>query len=351
MTKIQWTEKTLNPIIGCSKISAGCKNCYAEKMAARLQAMGVHGYEKAVDGQKKWTGKLSFNPDVLLQPQKRKKPTMYFVGSMTDVFHEKVEMEWLVAIWEMMASTPQHTYQILTKRAERMNRAVKSLSNRFGVLSNVWLGVSVENQSTANERIPLLLDTPAAIRFISAEPLLGSVNLEMWMPDVDNDLMLDFEDDYGKDIDTIVEICNKEHVFCTRKIAFLTWRAYCESMAAGWMSLRGDLAQRVKTRQFIDWVIVGGESGAHARPMHPLWVENILKDCAEAETPFFFKQWGEWLPNDQRWECHSDTADYNRPSKLVRKNSLDKYPICMVRVGKKAAGNKLFDKIWKELPI
>ena len=213
-SKIEWTEQTWNPTVGCTKISPGCKHCYAELMAQRLQAMGTHGYENGFN--------LTLLPSRLQEPLRRKKKTVYFVNSMSDVFHEDVPFEYIDQIFESIAKTPQHTYQILTKRADRM---AQYFINR-PVPDNAWLGVSVEDRQYGVPRIALLRQVSAKIRFLSVEPLLENLG----------DL---------------------------------------------------DLTE-------IHWVIVGGESGAKARPMQKEWVEDIRIQCEEADVAFFFKQWGGW---------------------------------------------------------
>lgn len=277
-SNIEWTESTWNPIVGCSIVSPGCTNCYAMKMAARTEAMGISRYDgttSTVNGYAVWTGKLARAPEAtLLQPLKRKKPTTYFVNSMGDLFHEDVPDEWIDQVFAVMALCRQHTFQVLTKRAARMldylvsrngmgNAAIckaingipASLGNRRGALEmplrNVWLGVSTERQHEADERIPLLLNTPAAVRFISAEPLLGPIHLSS---------------------------INHRGV------------------------VGGHGAIHDHGLGKLDWVIAGGESGPRARPIHPDWARSLRDQCAEAEVPFFFKQWGNWKPLDQMQE-------------------------------------------------
>lgn len=180
MSNIEWTEKSWNPFGGCSKVSPGCANCYAEGMARQLGRAGVPKYEGTVNG--KWTGVVNFDKTALQIPVNRKKPTTYFVNSTSDMFHDKVQVGWLQQCWQVMADTPQHTYQILTKRAENMMSYVSFLAKSFGILPNVWIGVSVENQKYADQRIPYLIDTPAKIKFLSCEPLLAEVTIAKWLP-------------------------------------------------------------------------------------------------------------------------------------------------------------------------
>lgn len=245
-TKIEWVTnsegvkgETWNPFVGCSRVSPGCQACYAERMAKRLIAMGQEKYQGTVDKNGRWTGNLNFDIDNYQAPLKRKTPTVYFVNSMSDLFHEKVGFNWIMRVWDVMRDTPQHTYQILTKRADIMSRTGKALSEIYGVLPNVWLGVSVETQQYADERIPYLLETPAAIRFLSCEPLLGPVDLDGYLG---TELQLS---DYDFDI--------------------------------------GD---------GVDWVIVGGESGPGARAFDLDWANSLVKQCQNTDTAVFVKQLG-----------------------------------------------------------
>ena len=162
-TNIEWTEQTWNPITGCTKISPGCKHCYAETMAGRLRAMGTPGYENGFE--------LTVLPERLLQPIKRKKPTVYFVNSMSDLFHEDIPDRFLDKVFSVIQKTPQHTYQILTKRAERLPEYFKNRN----CPKNVWLGVSVEDKKYGVPRIKYLRQVDAHIRFLSVEPLLENV--------------------------------------------------------------------------------------------------------------------------------------------------------------------------------
>ncbi|MGD9544615.1 MAG: DUF5131 family protein [Methylocystis sp.] len=174
-TSIEWTDATWNPVAGCSVLSAGCTNCYAMRMAARLNAMGIEKYHdltRRSGGRSVWTGKIYLDEQALLSPLGWKRPRTIFVNSMSDLFHEHVPLEFIERVWSVMARTPQHTYQILTKRPARM-KAVLSSANT-PKLSNVWLGTSVENSKVLS-RLDDLRETPAAIRFVSFEPLIGSV--------------------------------------------------------------------------------------------------------------------------------------------------------------------------------
>jgi protein gp37 len=211
-SKIEWTDHTWNPVTGCTKVSPGCKHCYAETLANRLQRMGVKGYENGFG--------VTLLPERLNAPRRRRKPTIWFVNSMSDVFHPKIPFDFLDKIFATINATPQHRYQILTKRPERMEQYFSERSAPF----NAWLGTSVENRKYGVPRIAVLKRIVTAVRFLSVEPLLEDI---------------------------------------------------------GTLDLDG-----------ISWVIVGGESGPHARPMKPEWARSVRDQCEAAGVPFFFKQWG-----------------------------------------------------------
>lgn len=174
-TTIEWTDATWNPVAGCTVATAGCTNCYAMRMAARLEAIGVEKYAgttRKTGGRAKWTGKIVLDPDALEIPKGWKKPRKVFVNSMSDLFHPDVPVEFVRMVWATMEATPRHTYQILTKRPEHMEAVLSSPG--FAILRNVWLGTSVENKEVLH-RLDSLRAVPAAVRFVSFEPLIGSV--------------------------------------------------------------------------------------------------------------------------------------------------------------------------------
>ena len=175
-TSIEWTDATWNPVAGCTIITAGCTNCYAMRMAARLDAMGVEKYSgltRKSGGRSVWTGRIRVDESALGAPTQWKRPRMIFVNSMSDLFHEDVPADFIKRVWDVMASTPRHTFQILTKRPERMSDVLRE--PQFPVLPNVWLGTSVENAAVVS-RLDHLRRTPSAIRFVSFEPLIGPVS-------------------------------------------------------------------------------------------------------------------------------------------------------------------------------
>jgi protein gp37 len=285
-TKIEWTDATWNPVRGCSRVSEGCRNCYAEQFASR----NLPGYEGLAKNGK-WTGVVRLVPERLDQPLRWKRPRKIFVNSMSDLFHESLSNEQIAAVFGVMAAAPQHTFQVLTKRPARMvewfkwagtetldtlrecaNVAMRSPRSKVATsgntwpLPNLWLGVSVENQAAADERIPLLLQTPAAVRFLSCEPLLGTVTLrEEWL--------------HGRFIECPDETQDKDTDPCNG----------CDGLG----NRGGDYCGAVRGPK-VSWVIVGGESGPGARPMHPDWARSLRDQCFAAGVPFFFKQWGEW---------------------------------------------------------
>lgn len=210
-SSIEWTEATWNPVTGCNKISAGCKFCYAERMASRLKAMGQPNYRNGFS--------LTLHEHMIQLPLSWKKPQTIFVNSMSDLFHKDVPLEFIERVFDVMRRAHWHRFQVLTKRAERLS----TMSPVLPWAHNIWMGVSVENRDVV-ERINYLRRTGAHIKFLSIEPLLGP------LPSLD---------------------------------------------------LSG-----------IDWVIVGGESGPHARRIDPEWVADIRDQCQRASVPFFFKQWG-----------------------------------------------------------
>jgi len=294
-TGISWTDATWNPIRGCSRVSEGCRHCYAERIAYRFSGPDMP-YEGLVqlDMHKsgmivlpKWNGKIKFVEEHLLDPLRWKKPRRIFVNSMSDLFHENLADDNRDTIFAVMALCPQHTFQVLTKRpgeaarywkypeerwqriCERIEALIRAeeklISERSiimayvaagnRVLPNVHLGVSVEDQKTAELRIPLLLQTPAALRFLSCEPLLSQIYLGgLYLP---------------------------------AKNDFIGHEGFVDAFSF-----------RLEGKRGLHWVIVGGESGAGARPMHPDWARSLRDQCKAAGVPFFFKQWGAWTPGE-----------------------------------------------------
>ena len=326
-SKIEWTDATWNPITGCSVVSAGCKHCYAMRLAGtRLRDHPSRaGLTRPTAAGPVWTGDVRLNTDSLDQPLHWKNPRRIFVCAHSDLFHPNVPNDWIDLIFVAMSLAPQHTFQILTKRPARMLdwfqsnpyerilgladiiRASRPHLCSVGISDpnitpwpNVWLGVSVENQATADERIPLLLDTPAAIRWISAEPLLGPLDL--------SDIPWPASHVRFPDSDDITDA-------------------------------RPALVEFEGTR--IDWIVAGGESGPGARPSHPDWFRSLRDQCRAAGMPFFFKQWGSWAP-----DCICQTP---RPHFMARRPTPGKLGV-MFQCGKRAAGRLLDGREWNQYP-
>jgi protein gp37 len=312
-SKIEWCDRSdWNPLRGCTRVSPGCGGpgphggCYAEAIAARFSDPGqpFHGFAERTQSGPRWTGKVELIEERLTAPLRWRKPARIFALSMSDLFHESVPDEWIDRIFAVMALCPQHTFQVLSKRAERMRDYIESRGQQdsYGSmdetlrqimdehhippgtwlgrwpLPNVWLGVSCEDQRRADERIPLLLDTPAIVRWLSIEPMLGPVDLNP-----------------------------------------------CSLGPHG-----------------ISWTVAGGESGRSARPMHPAWARALRDQCVAAGVPFFFKQWGEWepLPEGQAPERYDSD----------RLHFVSDAGNWMLRVGKRSAGRVLDGQCWDEYP-
>jgi protein gp37 len=336
MSKIEWTGETWNPLVGCTVHSSGCKGCYAMKDAYRLMhnphpaiAAKFAGTAKMVNGHAVWTGRINFDEATLLKPLKRRGATTYFVNSMSDLFHQAVTDEQIDRIFAVMALCPQHTFQVLTKRADRMRAYLSDpawpsrvsdivnawpekeighgneFSGDFALcfgsqLPNVWLGVSVEDQPAADERIPDLLATPAAVRFLSCEPLLGFIDLgAAW---------------HGES--ALASECWGECNWCRNGASFPPLWNCQQGRQSG--------ADADKMRSGVDWVICGGESGPRARPMEAEWARLLRDQCASAGVPFFFKQWGNYLPAGQvatQTGLWSPSGDNPPPLCTTKKNA------------------------------
>jgi protein gp37 len=306
-TKIEWADAVWNPVTGCTPVSAGCQHCYARRMATRLA--GRCGYPAAEPFR------VTLHPDKGYEPVRWRKPRRIFVCSMGDLFHDAVPQSYIHTVLHVVRTCLLHTFMLLTKRPERAARidwTCASYGEDYRSLPNLWLGTSVEDQATADERIPHLLRCPAAVRFVSAEPLLGPI----------------------------------------------------------------DLADAVVKRQLGDpqpnWVIAGGETGPGARPAHPDWFRSLRDQCQAASVPFFFKQHGEWAPliwfdgPDADEREPEEAIDLERDPHIFLANDGRAWDTCggrymyppiplghwclMHRPGKKAAGHLLDGREWREVP-
>ena len=356
-TKIEWADESWNPIRArnretgraghfCVHVSPACEHCYAEGMQARLFGNPIR--YAAQDAEKV---EIFMHENALMQPLRWRRPRRIFVCSMTDLFYKGHSDDLIDRVFAAMALAPQHTFQVLTKRAERMRDYFQAepwdrINAEAGTLEHwdkmptldvpprhIWLGVSAEDQRRAEERIPVLLETPAAVRFLSAEPLLGPINLS--------------------------PLHTADYKFGER--------------LASIYALRGENAYQVPASHYtqdhpkLDQVIVGGESGAGARPMHPKWARDLRDQCQAAGVAYFLKQWGEWLPQNDDWEnpkakCWADgdglPRDWrDRPNTYLcmksdgeRTSGYTGDALFFKRVGKKRAGRLLDGRIWDQMP-
>jgi protein gp37 len=253
---IEWTHHTFNPWWGCTKVSPACDNCYADLWARRMgrQLWGAKA-PRRLFGDAHWAEPLRWNEDARIAETRER----VFCASMADVFERRADLNaQRHRLWELIEQTPNLDWLLLTKRPQNVARLAPWHDNWP---SNVWLGTSIENQKLAEQRLPLLLSIPAAVRFLSCEPLLGSLDLGSWF----------------------------------KRDGFYP----------------------------IDWVIAGGESGSNSRPMHPDWATGLLRQCQRVKVPFHFKQWGHWVPVELRKQTPNATLltiTDERPVRMIRMN-------------------------------
>lgn len=389
-SKIEWTQKTWNPVTGCSKVSQGCKNCYAEVLANRFWTKPCDAENCAMDGENcsKCHGtqqiKRSFtdvqcHPDRLEQPLHWRKPATVFVNSMSDLFHEDVPFEFITRVFATMIHTnhpvsTKHTFQILTKRPARALEFYDKYFRNSPIIPNVWLGVSVEDQKTADERIPLLLQIPAAVRFLSCEPLLGEIDLKL-QEVIHIDELADecgysnseteVNNGYGCDHPDQEEYeiidgnkCGKCYSFSC-PIAPSLSPGYDEDKEILIKNGLDDSEDFMLKHKGLHWVICGGESGHGARPMHPDWARKLRDDCKSAGVPFFFKQWGEWVSarkfkfSERRKMKHLAVGINGNNLKITEETYRDishATHSVMVKAGKKHSGRLLDGVEWNEFP-
>lgn len=330
MSKIEWTHRpgtkseVLNPTTGCDKVSRGCKNCYAEIMHRRLTGMGQEKY------QQPFLGHVRYWAEELEKPFRWKKPRTVFLNSMSDIFHKDVTVQQIAEIYAMMFLNPQHTFIVLTKRSNRacdmlngseffdeFYRACNMMHDKYiqtleqemyqyvelksmWPLKNVWQGVSVESQEQ-DHRIDELANTPAYIRVVSYEPAVGPLDFRKWFN------LYEYEEG---------------------KYGFRTGSRWLGSP---------------------DWIISGGESGRHASPAHPDWFRMVRDQCAAANVPYFFKQWGEYVPVDKKHAMEDNEIVFTNKGMevIMAEASISQV---MAKVGKKESGNLLDGKQHLEFP-
>lgn len=299
-SNIEWTEDVWNPLTGCTRIGAGCKHCYAERMSKRLIAMGREEYAGTVDEKGHWTGKINLLPERLNDPISWKKPRRIFVNSMSDLFHKDVPQSFINQVVQVMQNAPQHTYLVLTKRYDRPFMALYPQD----ASPQIYIGFSICNQADADKALEYLrmVDRDGRNTWVSYEPALGPIN----------------------------------------------WSGF----------------------EFIKWMVCGGESGPQARPMHPSWAGWTRNWCKINKIPFFFKQWGEWMPvadlysddgSDKafeymdHWVAQVEPNGYIPVMSKFNEEGWCKYQPCpgswfMAKVGKKRAGRLLDGEVWDQYP-
>lgn len=307
-SKIEWTDHTFNPWMGCTKVSQGCANCYAETMMDKRYGKvkwGPQG-QRVRTSAAYWRKPLKWDREAKAAGKRAR----VFCASLADVFEDKPDQpemdEWRAQLMQLIQDTQNLDWLILTKRPENVMRLFSLAWQRFGgnavssLPGNVWIGTSVENQEQADKRIPALLQIPARVRFLSMEPLLGPIDLT----------------ELHYDGVVVIDALNGMVGYP------LPHKTFEQAETKAWP---------------IDWVIVGGESGQNARPMNQEWARHICGQCQEAGVPFFFKQWGEWWPSDQGQWIPCPTVDPFTDSEYYK-------------VGKHAAGRLLDGREWNEFP-
>lgn len=350
-TAISWAEATWNVLTGCTVLSPGCKRCYAMKLAgARLKN---HWSRQGLTVDSKagpvWTGEVRYNPEWLDQPLRWSRPRMIFVAAHSDIGHPAVRDEWRDAIFAVMALRPDHVYLVLTKRPDVLGAYLASESTRGRVwahasrlagkfrrtrdqlfaigqrisnwpLQNVWVGTSAEDQPHLDERLPHLLRLPAALRWLSIEPMLGPVDLTM---------VPTWTDPRSDDENTLNALTGREY-----------------HAGAG---VLGDRGPR------IEWVVAGGESQNSDRPTHPDWVRSLRDQCQAAAVPFHFKQWGDWIDADNGLKNpHGRSWTFNEAARIADEGGWayehNSDGTTMIKAGARRTGRTLDGHIWDEFP-
>ncbi len=346
-SKIEWTDHTFNPWIGCTKVSPACDHCYAEVSTPSRTlgvAWGPHA-ERRRTSPGNWAMPKRWNAQAEAFQAQHGRRQRVFCASLADVFDNAVPQLWRTSLFGLIYDTPHLDWLLLTKRignAARMLKEDPPEGIDMAALHNVWLGATIANQEEADRDIPKLLGVPAAKRFLSMEPLLGPVNL--WLP------TRTWENSAGGL--TCNHCCNGDR--CDDPNHFrrgrLDWASHC----------RCPHCRGTGKAKPIDWVIVGGESGQHARPMHPDWARSLRDQCQAAGVPFFFKQWGEHLPGELSphpchpgdsgaWRLDQAGGRWHDPNESGTDPSHWK-PVTFIKPGKKAAGRLLDGREWNEVP-
>ena len=326
-TKIEWTDHTFNPWEGCQKVGPGCDHCYAETRNARYaggQAINWGpGAPRRLTSASNWNKPLAWNANHEAFFAEHGRRQRVFCASLADVFDNAVNPSWRIDLFGLIFKTPHLDWLLLTKRIGNVKPMLDEMAHGndpdlslldMMPLPNVWIGATVVNQEEADRDIPKLQAVPAKVRFLSMEPLLGLVNLE--------------------------QACD----LAEAQVCKGTWRDMADPIKCAAALRRGSVA-------LLDWVIVGGESGPGARPMHPDWARSLRDQCQDAGTDFLFKQWGDWMPGEKDGDTVKLTFPIDGPHGPANPEFYD-WPdgACAARVGKKAAGRLLDGRTWDEFP-
>lgn len=303
---IEWTRSTFNPWWGCEKVSPACAHCYAERDAKRYgkDVWGANSQRKMMS-DRYWDQPLKWNEEA----RKDGKPWRVFAGSMCDILEDRIDLATSqIRLWGLIQATPHLTWLLLTKRPERYPVAVPTPWMTGAWPANAWAGTTVENQEWADQRIPHLLKVPAPVRFLSAEPLLGEIDLSGWL-----------------------------------------WKSGCEPHCGA--RCTKDMDCPMEPSGAIHWVIAGGESGPYARPSDSTWIREIANQCKSADVPFLFKQWGEWMPSSQMTELQKNylVERFHGNPPMVGQDQFEQDGH-LYRIGKTAAGRTLDGREWDEIP-
>lgn len=361
-SKIEWTDHTFNPWIGCTKVSEGCRNCYAERdfdTRRKVVAWGP-GKPRHRTTAAYWKQPLAWNRKA---EQAGARPRV-FCASLADWLDPEAPSGWLVDLLGLIELTPNLDWLLLTKRPQLWRRSVCGvrdacekrsafhLGSGYGIASqwidnippeNVWFGVTVEDQASADKRIPMLLEIPARVRFLSCEPLLGPVDLGLNFAKCDCGGPR-WKSRWVKLHATVKPDFPVPGCWADAGI----YRAHSNALGALSVETPGGLLG-IRPSEFealpaVDWVICGGESGPNARPMHPDWARGLRDQCVAAEAPFFFKQWGEWMAEEEAMNALGDNQEFT----VYR--ATEEHGEVFYRVGKKAAGRLLDGRAWNEFP-
>lgn len=394
-SKIEWTDHTFNPWVGCTKISPACDHCYAETWARRTGQSHLWNGQRQRTSERNWKLPIKWNREAQARAAgwqagcdihggdearciaggfiKPERPRV-FCASLADVFDNQAPPEWRRDLFDLIQQTPALDWQLLTKRPQNIAKMIERDCATGRLPANVWLGTTVENQKQADVRIPDLLRTWASLYFISGEPLLDRVSLAKWLP---GSYECASECGYRSATAPAWERCNgcgadekDAGEFCSA-CGSQNWSALCPDCSSFAVSHHPDTPN-------IGWVIAGGESGPGARPAHPKWASSLRDECKAAGIPFFFKQWGEWAPVSEMSEDAIDQSYHPAPKGNPEGRRASKYNECvlhengdsfrgtamhgpdaflqgsgamlMIQVGKKAAGAKLAANEWREMP-